>query len=243
MGNRCTSKPVRLSKAINYLENKAPVFTAIQPNDAPLERDYQIYDFLGKGAYGKVVRALHIPSGQYRAVKIIITKHMTRKERSQILQEIQILCHLDHPNIVKIFEYFINVNSLYIVTDILTGGDMFDILISEKRFKEGRTASYMKQLLSAVGYMHAQGVVHRDLKPENILCEGKKITIIDFGGLTRKLEGAVAQEKAHQQVRGHSLLHCARGLQEKVHKKCGHVELWSNYVHFSVGDDALLRPK
>jgi serine/threonine protein kinase len=181
MGNCQRSDAKSSQKKLKYIKDKLKYFNTIQPNDAPLERDYQIYEFLGKGAYGKVVRALHIPSGEFRAVKIIITTNMCKKERNQILQEIKILSHLDHPNIVKIFEYFINPNSLYIVTDILTGGDLFDYLISENHLSEKSTALYMEQLLSAIRYVHERGVVHRDLKPENILCEKHKITIVDFG--------------------------------------------------------------
>lgn len=181
MGNRQNTTQSTSNDPFEYISNRITHPSSIQPNDAPLERDYQIYNFLGRGAYGKVVKALHIPSGQFRAVKIIITKNMSKKEKQQILREIQILSHLDHPNIVKIFEYFINANSIYLVTDILTGGDLFDLLISEKKFNEETTAVFMEQLISAVRYMHNRGVVHRDLKPENILCEKKKLTIIDFG--------------------------------------------------------------
>lgn len=92
---------------------------------------------------------------------------------------------LDHPHILKVFEYFEDENHLYIVTELCTGGELFDKIIEKKRFTEAEAAQLMEQMLSAVVFCHKAGIVHRDLKPENTLYATNKpdsiIRVIDFG--------------------------------------------------------------
>jgi len=99
--------------------------------------------------------------------------------------EIQILKDLDHPNIVKMFEFLEDEKRIYIVTEICKGGELFDEILNRSKFDERDAAIVMKQLLSAVNYCHKNNIVHRDLKPENILLEQdrdlEKIKVVDFG--------------------------------------------------------------
>ena len=92
---------------------------------------------------------------------------------------------LDHPNIIKVFEFFQDERHFYIVTELCTGGELFDRIIKKHRFGEKEAADTMHQILSAVVYCHENNIVHRDLKPENILLESSKedapIKVIDFG--------------------------------------------------------------
>jgi calcium-dependent protein kinase len=92
---------------------------------------------------------------------------------------------LDHPHILNVFEYFEDESHLYIVTELCTGGELFDKIIEKKRFTEQECALIMEQMLSAVVFCHKQGIVHRDLKPENTLYATEKsdsiIRVIDFG--------------------------------------------------------------
>lgn len=177
-------------------EDKEKRFNPINANDSKLEQDYEIYETLGKGAYGKVVKARHVPSKEYRAIKIINTRHLPKEEKNKIFQEIKILSKLDHPNIIKIYEYFITERSIYIVTELLNGGELFDKIIEEKRFTEEMAAKTMREVLGAVQYCHEKKIVHRDLKPENILVEGEVIKIIDFG-TSRKFEPNKTMTNSH----------------------------------------------
>ena len=99
--------------------------------------------------------------------------------------EINILRSLDHPNIVKIFEYFEDEKRYYIVQEHIQGGELFDEIIAKGKFNEKDAAVLMKQLLSCISYCHSHNIVHRDLKPENVLLEASKefdqIKVIDFG--------------------------------------------------------------
>ena len=92
---------------------------------------------------------------------------------------------LHHPNIVRLADHYSSPRHLYIVMELLTGGELLQSLIKKKRFNEEMAANYMKQIAKGLSYMHAQGVVHRDLKADNILLENKKddakIKICDFG--------------------------------------------------------------
>jgi calcium-dependent protein kinase len=102
-----------------------------------------------------------------------------------MLNEINTLRSLDHPNIVKIYEYFEDEKRFYIVTEHIQGGELFDEIIAKGKFNERDAAVLLKQLLSCVCYCHEHNIVHRDLKPENVLLEASKefdqIKVIDFG--------------------------------------------------------------
>jgi calcium-dependent protein kinase len=109
---------------------------------------------------------------------------MDAKEKVRLKYEIDILKNLDHPNIVKLFEVFEDRNFMYLVTELCSGGELFDEIVARKHFTEKDAASVIKQVLSAVSYCHSKKVAHRDLKPENILLDQKKndmIKVIDFG--------------------------------------------------------------
>lgn len=121
----------------------------------------------------------------HRAVKIIKKELLSRQERKQLLNEVTVLKHLDHPNIVKIYEYFEDPLRFYIVTDFVQGGELFDEIVRRGNLSETDAAIVIKQLLSCVNYCHQHGVMHRDLKPENILLESDKdfsqVKVVDFG--------------------------------------------------------------
>jgi calcium-dependent protein kinase len=76
---------------------------------------------------------------------------------------------LDHPNILKVYEFYQDKDYLYIVTELCTGGELFDRILENKSFSENTSGEIMKQILSAIKYCHKNGIVHRDLKPENII--------------------------------------------------------------------------
>ena len=92
---------------------------------------------------------------------------------------------MDHPNILKIYEFFQDEKRYFLVTELCTGGELFDKISDETYFSEQDAANIVKQVLSAINYIHSNSVVHRDLKPENLLLDmdeqKPKIKIIDFG--------------------------------------------------------------
>ena len=124
---------------------------------------------------------------------------MDEEEQNMLFNEINNLKDLDHPNIIKMFEFFEDNKRYYIVTEICKGGELFDEIINRKRLTEKETSILMKQVLSCISYCHQNYIMHRDLKPENILLESNKefdqLKIIDFGTSISFKESEFMEEK------------------------------------------------
>ena len=98
--------------------------------------------------------------------------------------EIDILKNLTHPNIVRLYEVYENKSSIYLVTELCDGCELFDEISKRDHFTENESAHVTKQVLQAIAYCHTQNIAHRDLKPENVLIDIKNrgtIKVIDFG--------------------------------------------------------------
>lgn len=156
----------------------------VQLNSSPITDFYTFQGLLGSGAYAEVRKALHMPTNTLRAIKTIPLSSASEYDISKLLKEVSILKRLDHPNIIKIFEVFQSPSSISIVTELCSGGELFDRIKELKSFSENQAAQCMLQIVNAVMYCHNKGVVHRDLKPENVLYEDRKsstLKLIDFG--------------------------------------------------------------
>jgi len=164
-----------------------------------LRDHYRIGKMLGSGAFGEVRVCVHRESGAQRAVKVLRKAHMDEDEKRMFFNEINILKDLDHPNLLKMYEFFEDEKRYYIVTDICKGGELFDEIVARGKFTERDASMLMKQVLSCINYCHQNHIVHRDLKPENILLEQNKefdqIKIIDFGTSLVVEEGKKLDEK------------------------------------------------
>lgn len=92
---------------------------------------------------------------------------------------------VDHPNILKIYEVFETKHSIYLVIEMLEGGELIKRIKEKNKLRHKDIAKLMKNLLSALEHIHSKGIMHRDLKPENILLRKKNdmfdIVIADFG--------------------------------------------------------------
>jgi len=99
-------------------------------------------------------------------------------------REIDIMRKLKHKNIIGLEEVFDEPDNIYLVLELVTGGELFDQIVSRGTYSERDAASVIRQILEAVEYMHTNGIAHRDLKPENLLCggvNGDSIKVTDFG--------------------------------------------------------------
>ena len=104
--------------------------------DTRFDEDYKLLSTLGEGAYGKVSKCENLQNGAIRAVKMLDKKILSPKELKDIASEIQFIRELDHPNIVKMYEEYEDHKYLYIVTENIEGGELFDELIRRKKFSE-----------------------------------------------------------------------------------------------------------
>jgi len=139
---------------------------------------------LGAGAFGQVWKMKHKTSNETRAVKVIF-KDKVAKDMSMVVNELLMLVELDHPNVLKFWEYFETETTVFIVTDLAVGGDL-SALVPEAGTvgNELEGLEPFRQMMSAVSYCHSMGVAHRDLKLANCLfydVERSLLKVIDFG--------------------------------------------------------------
>lgn len=131
---------------------------------------YKLIDKLGFGSFGYVLKALHLKTNKLYAIKIVNKVILNiQEDEHRFLREIEILYHLDHPNIVKMFEYFIDESNYYIVQEFIEGGDLFTIISQKGAISEANVAYIAKQIVSALHHIHSATIVHRDIKPRNIM--------------------------------------------------------------------------
>lgn len=156
---------------------------------------------LGEGIAGKVRLITHRDTGIKRAVKRLdLTLVLTDEDMDRLLDEIKIMCCLDHPNVVCLEEVFEGENELFLTQELCVGGDLFDRLDKQPDFHytEAGCARLIKQIISSVSYLHSKDIVHRDLKLENFLFQDdsnvSELKMIDFGLSKHFVEGEVQHE-------------------------------------------------
>jgi len=147
---------------------------------------YDVKEKLGNGKFGLVRLGIHKKTGRKVAVKIMSKKDMTNQDLELVRTEIEILKICQHPNIIRIYDVFENVDFIYIIMEFCSGGDLFSYL--EKRgfrLPEPKAAALVHKMSAACYYLHSYGICHRDLKPENILMtdatDDADIRLLDFG--------------------------------------------------------------
>lgn len=161
-------------------------YLMIRKNSKKLTDDYQLGNRVGRGGFAEVRRCTHRHTGIMRAVKIYYKNQFPEEyvKAGGLELEIKIFRMIDHPNIVKIYEFFEDDKNFYITMELCIGGELFEYL-GNKILTESFVCQIMRKVLSVVAYLHHLGIAHRDLKPENILIEDRNseffIKIADFG--------------------------------------------------------------
>lgn len=149
---------------------------------------YTYIKTLGKGSYGKVVKAIDRYTGVTCAVKIIKKSSYSDEAVSELRYESEILSRLNHPNIVKFLHVRESENRIFIGMEYIRGGNLAD-LIQNKNISESKAARIMTGIFRAVEYLHNHAIIHRDLKPANILIANPQdlttVKVADFGLCTQ----------------------------------------------------------
>eukprot|EP00948_MAST-09A_sp_MAST-9A-sp1_P000552 g552.t1 len=148
--------------------------------------DFETCRLLGSGSYGKVYKVVRKSDGLEYAVKEIGLKSLSKKEKSEALNEIRILASVTHKHIIRFCEAFIENNTLHIVTEYAKKGDLGKKI---KRYRsknqmihESNIWSYLYQICSALSMLHENKILHRDIKPKNIfLTPSDKVKLGDLG--------------------------------------------------------------
>ncbi|KNE60468.1 CAMK/CAMK1 protein kinase [Allomyces macrogynus ATCC 38327] len=145
---------------------------------------FDIGDVIGTGAFSEVRRATERATGVRFAVKII-DKAKCRGKESMIQSEVEILKRVKHRNIIRLFEMYESPLKIFLVMELVTGGELFDRIVERGHYTESDAAKIVYEILRGVQYLHRLNICHRDLKPENLLfydaTPDSRIMISDFG--------------------------------------------------------------
>lgn len=184
-------------KSKHSRNTSAPPYQALEPNfpeqDAPPRLQEDIHwrrgVEIGSGSFGKVFQAQNVKTGELMAVKQVKIKLDSDEKKAQVQQlerEIAAMATLKHPNIVQMFRTEVKQDKINILMEYVPGASLAAQLKQFGPFEEAHARKYTKQLLEALAYCHAAGIVHRDIKGSNILVslQGSP-KLADFGSAKR----------------------------------------------------------
>ena len=144
--------------------------TLVRSYDFSPYKKYEELSILGEGTYGLVKKVCLINNKKtIRAMKIISKKNILKGQSNKLFEEIEILRRLEHPNIMKIYEYFIDDKNIYIITEFCDQGDLLGKMKKLYSMSELVVKYLMSQILDALAYLHDNRVFHGDIKLENIM--------------------------------------------------------------------------
>lgn len=174
--------------------------------DALVKETYDIGRVLGHGASGEVTLATHKVTKLQYACKIV-RKDSNMNDAQSMSTEIEIMKRIRHRHVVSMYELYETPKCLWIILELVEGGDLLHYLAVQDHYNEKQAARHFKQILQGIHYLHTLGVVHRDLKLDNILLSNMKpeaeIKIADFGlsALVRLGEGGYDPDESNKRKR------------------------------------------
>ncbi|XP_056623296.1 ribosomal protein S6 kinase alpha-1 isoform X1 [Triplophysa dalaica] len=169
------------SKQENTKPPPHPVVQQLHGKNILFSDGYVLKEDIGMGSFSICKRCIHKATNTEYAVKVI------EKTSTDPSEEIEILLRYgQHPNIITLKDVYDNGKQVYLVTELMRGGELLDRILKQKFFSEREASAVLHTITKTVEYLHAQGVVHRDLKPSNILYvdesgNPESLRICDFG--------------------------------------------------------------
>nr|XP_030708820.1 ribosomal protein S6 kinase alpha-2 isoform X3 [Globicephala melas] len=158
-----------------------PIVQQLHGNNTRFTDGYEVKEDIGVGAYSVCKRCVHMATDAEYAVKII------DKSKRDPSEEIEILLRYgQHPNIITLKDVYDDGKFVYLVMELMRGGELLDRILRQRYFSEREASDVLCTITKTMDYLHSQGVVHRDLKPSNILYmdesgNPESIRICDFG--------------------------------------------------------------
>ncbi|XP_051539369.1 serine/threonine-protein kinase DCLK1a isoform X2 [Myxocyprinus asiaticus] len=180
------------AKVCSMDEEDGPVSDAETVEETPIPTvpssisdRYKVGRMIGDGNFAVVHECVEHSTGRAYALKII-NKGKCRGKEHMIQNEVAILRRVKHPNIVLLIEEMDTYSELYLVMELVKGGDLFDAITSTNRYTERDASGMLYNLANAIKYLHSLNIVHRDIKPENLLVYehqdgSKSLKLGDFG--------------------------------------------------------------
>ncbi|BFZ06297.1 hypothetical protein BsWGS_09336 [Bradybaena similaris] len=170
----------RTSKVVHKTKEERQV-----SSDDFVTSQFELGQKLGDGNFANVYQSRKIGTGREFAVKVI-DKSKLREKEYMVENEISIMKDCRHHNIVRLYEEFETPSWIYLVMELVKGGDLFDAISQSVKFAEADSALMVRDLCQALFYLHSRRIVHRDIKPENLLVHRHKngsvtLKLGDFG--------------------------------------------------------------
>ncbi|XP_060752299.1 serine/threonine-protein kinase DCLK1a isoform X2 [Tachysurus vachellii] len=181
-----STKVCSLDEGDGAVSDAEPVEESTAPAvPASLSDRYTVGRMIGDGNFAVVHECVERSTGRAYALKII-NKGKCRGKEQMIQNEVAILRRVKHPNIVLLIEEMDTYSELYLVMELVKGGDLFDAITSATRYTERDASGMLYNLANAIKYLHSLNIVHRDIKPENLLVYehqdgSKSLKLGDFG--------------------------------------------------------------
>ena len=164
-------------------------------SDVLANHNYTVIRKLGEGSYSKVYLVNSQKYNQLFAVKTADLRKAPHLKDSSVMCEIEMLMHLNHPNIIKLYEHFMEHNFLFIVLEYCPGGSLMDVVKTEKNVL-GNFWYYARDVISALLFCHKKKIAHRDIKPENIFLDAYgRVTLADFGFACLQMNGLNVKDR------------------------------------------------
>jgi len=174
----------------------SPFLICNQYQEEEIFKYYEFKEKLGTGSFATVKRAIRKSDGKQFAIKVIKKAKLNSEELAVVHDEVSIMHKISHENCVHLYEMFDTAKKIYMVLELLTGGELFDRIVSKGSYSEKEASDVIRSVTSAISYLHSIGIVHRDLKPENLIYQNERsdspIKITDFG--LAKFRGGKGQQ-------------------------------------------------
>ena len=189
-----------------------------------LSPSFTYIETIANGAFGTVVLAQNAKTKEQVAVKIL-NKSIFNLDTAKIKEEIIILKQLNHPNIVKFYDYIETTNNIFIIMEYISKTTLKTFITQYKgHISEEMASTIMKHLLNAIQYIHSKNICHRDIKPENIMFRDindlSSLKLIDFGLSAQHYEYFMKPEFC-----GTFIYMSPEQIENKTYTQC--VDIWS----------------
>lgn len=157
-------------------------------SNASFNSKYELREELGVGSTSKCYKCIRKADGKEFACKVIDKRHVEMKFAGlldQFFIEINVLKTVRHSNIISLEDTYETPDRIYMVMEIMKGGELFDYVVEKGTLSEEEASVLVRRITSAIAHMHSLNIIHRDLKPENLLLTNKgvraEVKLIDFG--------------------------------------------------------------
>jgi serine/threonine protein kinase len=137
--------------------------------DVTIALPLPLHSQLGEGAFSVVKDGVHKQSNESFAIKIVTKAKLTKEDEDALKDEILVLRELKHRHIIRLYDVFDEAQYYYLVTEKMSGGELFDRIVQKSYYNEKEARDVCKILFESLGFCHSRHVAHRDLKPENLL--------------------------------------------------------------------------